>query len=85
MIKRVYRNFNNKLINKSRLLHIYISLLIDLESDLPYTYQALKERLKKDFDYDTSLINISNYFESNFYENRLDVEQQMKNLGIKYD
>ena len=83
-MNHVSRKFNNKLIKKSRLLNIYLSLILDLEPDLPHTYQELKDRLKSNFDYDTSLTEISNYFEPNFYENRLDVEQQMKNLGIKY-
>lgn len=80
----VKRKFNNKLVNKSRLLNIYISLITDLEPESSYTYEELKSKLKEEFDYDTSLKDISNYYEANFYENRLDVEQQMKNLGIKY-
>lgn len=83
-MKRVYRRFNKDLINKSRLLDIYISLVIDLEPDVPHTHQDFKDTLKKDYDYEASLEDISNYFEPNFYEIRLDMEQQMKNLEIRY-
>lgn len=81
----VTRKFNKDLINKNRLLGIYLSLIIDLNKEKSCTYGELQKKVKEEFDYDASLDEISNYFEPNFYENRLDVEQQMKNLGIKYD
>lgn len=80
----IRKRFNNKLIKNSRLLNIYISLLNDLYPRKSFTFQEIKNLLKEEFNYETSLEDIANYYEPNFYENRLDVEQQMKNLGIKY-
>jgi len=79
------RRINYKLAPRNRLLGIYITLIHDLNPNVKYTYQEIKDKLKIDFDYDASLDDISNYYEPNFYEERLDLEQQMKNLQIRYD
>lgn len=79
------KKFNFKLIPKGRLLNIYITLIHDLNPKTIFTYSQIKSKLKEDFDFETSLEQIRDYYEPNFYEHRLDIEQQMKNLQIRYD
>lgn len=81
MIKEV----NIKSVESIKLLHFYIILLQDLGYKLPNSFEELKDIMCKEFNYECSLTNISNYFEQHCIENILDVKQQMKNLGIRYD
>lgn len=69
----------------TKLLNFYIILLQDLGYKLPNSFEDLKDIILKEFNYKCSLTNISNYFEQSYIENVLDIKQQMKNLGIRYD
>lgn len=81
----VRRKFSRRLVDNKKLLHIYISLLKDHYPNRSFTHQQIKELLLKYFKYSISLQEIQNYCNPNFYEIREDVEQQMRNLDIRYD
>ena len=73
------------LISKTnKLLGIYITIIENSSKRKNYSASELQEKLKKDFNFDASLIDIENYLLPNFYELRADIEQQMKNLHINY-
>jgi hypothetical protein len=80
----INRKINHKFIKKHRLLPIYIPILEDFGLNTSKSYVDTQKNLKHYFDFDASIEEISNYFDTNFYEYRLDKETQMKNLGIMY-
>lgn len=70
--------------DKKKLLHVYISLIIDHNSN-NLLFKQIQEKLKQDFNYLANLKDISNYFEPNFKENIQDIELLVNNLNIRYD
>jgi hypothetical protein len=81
----IRKKFNTKLVPKARLLSVYLNLIHDTYDNKKFTSAELQKLLKDLFAFDATLEAISNYYEPNFYEERLDIEQQTKNLGIRYD
>lgn len=80
----ITRNIKPKFVSKNRLLAVYIPLILDY-SKKQLTTEEIQQHLLKDFNYSVPLEKILDYLEPNFYEIREDVEQQLKNLGIRYD
>lgn len=84
-------NIKHRIINlfksrntKEQLLSVYIPIITDNNSN-KLTIEEIHVRLKEDFNYLVTLDDIKKYFEANFYENVEDIQQQIKNLNIRYD
>ena len=80
----VIRNIKPEFVSKNRLLAIYIPLILD-HNKSNLSPEEIQQHLIKDFNHSVSLEKILDYLEPNFYEIRADIEQQMINLGIRYD
>jgi hypothetical protein len=70
--------------DKRQLLATYIGILTD-DFTVSLSRHELLELIKTEFNYTTTLNDISEYFEPSVEEFERDLRQQMKNLGIRYE
>lgn len=74
---------NNKS-DKQKLLQIYIPLIKQLNHS-NINYNEIIQQLKTNFNQDFKISDLITYYEPYYWEEVLDLQQQMYNLGIKYE
>lgn len=70
--------------SKYELLDIFITILTD-NHKTKIDSVTLVKLLKDHFNYSVTLNDIINYFEPSVGELELDLRQQMKNIGVRYE
>lgn len=74
---------NNKS-DKQKLLQIYIPI-IKQNNYSNIDYNEIIQQLKTNFNQDFELSDLVTYYEPYYWEEVLDLKQQMCNLGIRYE
>lgn len=71
--------------DNQKLLSVYIPIILDLYKNIELSYNEIKKHLLIEFNHDVKLEDIILYFEPNLYEDQIDIQQQINNLGIVYE
>lgn len=79
------RKIKNNITDKQKLIHTYITIIIDHNRGITLTYYEIKNLIKLNFNFEVTIDDIKLYFEPNACESSMDKQLQYKNLGIKYD
>ncbi len=79
----VNRNINNKS-DIQKILNIYIPIIRDYTKNMVLSYNEIQRQLKIEFNIVVTLEDVLLYFETTINEEKEDLKQQVKNLGVGY-